>query len=329
MDRRTFLKLSVGSSAGALLTWTPNLLSGATTVNWDPRASFSILGRPLKVQPVFMYALSARKEQASWRSWGGVQTESDVAAEVARIANENTLLTTKAEFGIEMRPLARVTSPEVAEAIAGRDQDVTVVYACTGTGSLLRACLGGKGHKLIFVRHQSGPIYYWYEALSTRYLQKEGTGISGDANLPNLHVDDVVVDDCAELLWRLRALFALKNLPGTRIVALGGPWGKYAEDAPEKAKERFGLKIIDVSYKSFAPRLRQARGEQALVSAAEKATARYLALPGTKLLTDRRAVINAFVLYQVFKELMLEHDATAFTESYPCRRRPPVCRWNS
>jgi len=43
------------------------------------------------------------------------------------------------------------------------------------------------------------------------------------------------VDDPGELLWRLRALFGVKNFLGTRIVALGG-LGKYAPDAPQKAK---------------------------------------------------------------------------------------------
>ena len=155
------------------------------------------------------------------------------------------------------------------------------MYACTGSGALLRACLGNARHALIFVRHQSGPVYYWYEALSTQYLQKEpaGSASPGSPEAFRPHVDDVVVDDGAELLWRLRALFALKNFLGTRIVALGGPWGKYAPDAPQKAKERFQLDIVDVSYESFAPRLRQARADHARVSAAEKATARYLTLP--------------------------------------------------
>ncbi len=168
MDRRNFLKLSLGSSAGALLAWTPNLLSGGTTVNWDPRTPFRLLGRPLTVQPVLIYALPARKEQASWRSWGGVQTEADVKAELGRISNEAAHLASKAEFGIELRPLAAVDSPEAAATLARQDHDVMLVYACTGSGSLLRACLSGKAHNLIFVRHQSGPVYYWYEALSPR-----------------------------------------------------------------------------------------------------------------------------------------------------------------
>ncbi len=315
MDRRRFLKLSLGSSASAMLAWTPNLLSGATAVNWDPRTPFRILGRPLKVQPVLMYALPARKEQTSWRSWGGVQTESQVQTELGRITNETSHLSRNAEFGIEMGPVARINSPEAAATLTRQDHDVMIVYACTGSGNLLRACLGGKAHKLIFVRHQSGPVYYWYEALSTRYLQRDGAmAANADDNPPlGVHIDDVVVDELAALLWRLRALSAVRNLLGTRIVALGGPWGKYAADAPAKARERFGLEIIDISYESFAPRLARARSDETLVASAEKATARYLGLPGTKLVTDRRAVINAFVLYEVFRELLVEHHAAAFT----------------
>ena len=315
LDRRAFLGLAARGSLGAMLAWTPSLYASATTLDWDPEKPFRALGRPLKVQPVFMYALPTKKEQSSWRSWGGVQTEAAVNEELARISDELRRMAGKAEFRLELLPVAKVTSPEAADALAARDHDVTLVYACTGGGNLLRACLGGKSHALIFVRHRSGPVYYWYEALSTQYLQKDrsGTTSANDPNFRNVHVDDVVVDDYAELRWRLRALFALKNFLGTRIVALGGPWGKYAADAPQKAKERFRLDIVDVSYEAFAPRLREARANRALVSAAEKATRRYLALPRTRLLTDRQAVVNAFVLYQVFKELMLEHDATAFT----------------
>jgi len=259
-----------------------------------------------------MYALPAKKEQASWRSWGGVQTESAVTEEVARITRELARLAPQTEFPIEFRPVAKVTSPEAAEALVRQDQDVTLLYACTGSATLLRACLAGKSHHLIFVRHRSGPVYYWYEALSAKLLRKDPADTASPA-LTNAHIDDVVVDDSSELLWRLRALSGVTNLLGTRIVALGGAWGKYAADAPQKARERFQLDIVDVSYDDFAPRLRQARADGALVSAAEKATARYLALPKTRLLTDRQAVVNAFILYRVFKDLLLEHDAVAFT----------------
>ena len=126
-------------------------------------------------------------------------------------------------------------------------------------------------------------------------------------------MDDVVVDDYAELLWRLRALQGVKNFLGTRIVALGGTWGKYAPDAPQKSQERFGLQIVDVSYEAFEPRIRSALADRKLMDQADQWVKKYLALPNTALRTDRKFVVNAFVLYQLFKDLMREHSAPAFT----------------
>jgi len=315
MNRRAFLELALAGSAGSALVWTPSLLADSSAADWDPDKPFRKLGKPLKVQPILMYALPTKKEQSSWRSWGGVQTESEVNEEVARITSELKRLSEQAEFGLHVQPVARVTTTETARELASQDHDVTLLYACTGSGTLLRACLGDQRDALIFVRHQNGPVYYWYEALSTAYFQKDSARAEQDPKpgLPKAHVDDIIVDDIGELQWRLRALCAVKNFLGTRIVALGGPWGKYAPDAPQKAKERFGLEIIDVGYDTFGPLLRELRKDRAVLAAAEEATARYLALPRTRLATDRQAVVNAFVLYRAFKELMRQHQASAFT----------------
>ncbi len=315
LDRRGFLNLTARGAAGALLAWTPSAIADLAADDWDPHRPFRKLGRPLKVQPLFMYALPTRKEQASWRSWGGVQTESAVSEEMARINGELKGLVARAEFPLEIRPVAPVTSAETADKLAAQDHDVTLVYACTGSGDLLRACLGRRAHALVFVRHRNGPVYYWYEALSARYLRTDNPGSppAVDPSAPNVHIDDAVVDEPNELLWRFRALFGVKNFLGTRIVALGGPWGKYAPDAPQKAKERFQLDIVDVSYEMFGPRLQRARADAARVAAAEKATTRYLALPKTRLRTNRPAVVNAFVLHRVLEDLMAEHNAVAFT----------------
>ena len=81
----------------------------------------------------------------------------------------------------------------------------------------------------MFVRHRSGPVYYWYEALSTRYLKKatdDEIAQNSARNHGGVTVHDVVVDDYDEVVWRLRALCGLKNFIGQRIVALGGPRGK-------------------------------------------------------------------------------------------------------
>ena len=314
ITRRQFVRLTTAGLAGGMFPFTPILSGAAAAQEWDPRKPFLVQGSRLRVQPVLMYSLPIPKEATSWKSWGGAQTKAAIGEESDRITGELKALAAKADFGLEFLPLVRVNSVEASPRIPAQ-QDVTLVYACSGSGAMLQACLGITKDALIFVRHKSGPVYYWYEALSTRYL-KTGDWESAAAQQPassNVHVDDVVVDDYGDLQWRLRALCAVKSLGSTRIVALGGTWGKYAPDAPQKAQERFGLKIVEVTYDDFAPQLQRARANSNLTRAAEKWTERYLSLPRTRLLTEKRFVVNAFVLYQVFKDLMAEHDAGAFT----------------
>ncbi|MCB1126403.1 MAG: hypothetical protein KDM81_07905 [Verrucomicrobiae bacterium] len=139
----------------------PRTLAAREPAEWDPRRSFPLIGRPLKVQPILMVQVPTPREEASWRSWGGVQTEAAVVEEIERIDHELKTLQGKAEFGLEILPVERVGSVEDAENRADKDTDVVLVYACSGSGSMLRACLKGGRDRLVFVRLQSGPIYYW------------------------------------------------------------------------------------------------------------------------------------------------------------------------
>lgn len=56
-----------------------------------------------------------------------------------------------------------------------------------------------------------------------------------------------------------------------------------------------------------------ARADSARVALAERWAQKYLALPGTALETDRKFVVNAFVLYGVFKDVMRENGTGVFT----------------
>jgi hypothetical protein len=314
IDRRQFIWLASCAVGGGLGLPTV-FAASAEEDSWDPHLPFQNNGKRLKVQPILMYTLPTPKEAASWKSWGGVQTQQGVAEEATRIDAELKRLEKQAGFGLEILPLLKITNVDAARAMKDHDWDVTLLYACTGGGALLQACLGLKPDSLVFVRHRSGPVYYWYEALSTRFLQTDSPGQTpaSAARPQGPHVEDVVVDDYAELAGKLRALQAVKSFLGTRIVALGGPWGKYAADAPQQSQERFGLKILEVSYDDFGPRVQRALGDPKLMDTAEAWTRRYLAMPRTGIKTDRQFVVNAFVLYRLFKDLMREQDATAFT----------------
>ena len=312
MSRRTFMGASaLGAAAGMGVfaqtpegpAWPPEL--------WSPDKPYRTPAKPLRVQPVLMYRLPTPREKSSWKSWGGVQTAEAVREESARITGELTGLAGRVAFPMEVLPVIEVTSRAEAARIKEAGADTVIVYPATGSGDMLRACIPDQGG-LVFVRHRSGPVYYWYEALSTRYLHKRDDANAADASTP-LSVQDVVVDDLDELAWRLRALYAVHNFLGTRIVALGGPWGKYAGEAPEFARERFGFEIFDVPYDEAAPRIKGLLEDAARVKLAEAWTDTFLAMPGTTLATKREFVVNAFLLYGFFKDLMQEHNASAFT----------------
>jgi hypothetical protein len=319
LNRRDFVNLVVRGAAGATLIpaatlsaapqseWGPN--------RWDPRKAFITPGKPLTVQPVLMYATPERRHATSWKTWGGVQTEESAMEEAKRITGELQAISAGAGFPMEVRPLLKVRTPEAAARARDARADVTVLYPATGSADLLRATIPASGDAIIFVRHRSGPVYYWYEDLSVQYVKSERpqTVLPNPADPPRLSVNDVVVDESGELQWRLRALYAAKNCRGARIVALGGARGKLAADAPQVARQRFQLDIVEVSYEEFNKRIRSALNDPNRVALAGRWTEQYLALPGTMLDTDRKFVVNAFVLYGAFKDLMEETGATAFT----------------
>ncbi|UCG59293.1 MAG: hypothetical protein JSU70_07235 [Phycisphaerales bacterium] len=317
MNRREFVGLTTAGIAGGVLGLDTSSTAKQSLVEWDPHKPFLITGKALRIQPVLMYRTAHRRHATSWKSWGGILTEQAASEEAGRISKELQSLATEAEFPVQVLPILKVKSAQQASQVHGNSYDVIIVYAATGSGNLLRSCFARKKDRdtMVFVRHRSGPIYYWYEALSVKYLGTDDNGAEQNSyrNHRPVHVDDVVVDDYQEVLWRLRALYALKNFIGTRIVALGGAWGKYSPEAPEVAREKCGIEIVEVSYDEAAPRISRARKDSSLVSKAQKWADSYLALPNTTLMTDARYVVNAFLLCSVFKDLMRDHDAPAFT----------------
>jgi len=317
MNRRQFAGVTTAGIAGGVVRLGAAAQAAAATVEWNPDKPPVVTGRPLKVQPVLMHKYCSRREGACWRSWSKINNDQAVAEETDRISKELERLSANADFPVEFLPLIRVTSAQQAQKVHGNDYDVVIVYPATGSGDTLRACFAEEPDKdtLIFVRHCSGPVYYWYEALSTRYMKTTDAELA-EANSRNhggVTIHDAVVDDYDEVLWRLRALYGLKNFIGQRIIALGGPWGKYDPEAPNVAREKYELDIQRVEYDELAKRFESAKADAACLSRAEKWAQRYLAMPGTTLATEKQQVTNSFLLYQVIKEWMSDLDAPAFT----------------
>ncbi len=267
--------------------------------------------KPLKVQPVFTHDIPQRREATSWRNWGGIQTEADAGKEKERITNELAKLSGKETFPLEVLPLVTVRNREQAANVAKGNHDVLLMYAAGGGGDVLEALTLKDKFNLMFLRHNPGPVYLWYEIAHPRFLRKT----VDDYGQPGMDVSDVVVDSYDELAMRLRALHGLKNTLGKKIVAIGGAggWGAGGQQAPQISQNLWKLDIVDYPYKELEPRLKAARQDAGLVKRAQADAKKFLREPRTSLHTKEAFLSNAFLLTEVFKDIMDEAKTDAIT----------------
>jgi hypothetical protein len=308
VTRREFLhRVGAITAVGMAL---PALATGTAESAAAP-ARRPIVKKPLKVQPVLTYDLPKRREATSWRNWGGVQTEEAAAKEKARIGEELKKLSAKAGFPLEVRPVATALTVEQAAALAKGDHDTIVIYAAGGSAKILETLVTPDKWNLMFLRHQPGPVYLWYEIVHPRFLRKT----VDDYGQPGMNVEDVVTDNPNDLLWRLRAMHGLKNTLGKRIVAIGGPggWGVGGRQAPDIARNLWKLDIVNYPYSELAPRLQRAFSDAALVKRSEAGARKLLGQSGVSLHTTREFVNNAFVLCEVLKDVMEDAQTDAIT----------------
>jgi hypothetical protein len=267
--------------------------------------------RPLTVQPVLTYEVPQRREATSWRSWGGLQTDADATQERARIDRELAEMARGADFPLEIRPVQAVKAVEPAATVAKGDHDVMLIFGAGGGLDVLEALSAKDKWNLMFLRHDPGPAYLWYEIVHPRFLRKT----VDEFGQPGWDVDDVVVDRYAEVLWRLRALGGLKNTLGRKIVCIGGAagWGQGGETAPARTRELWKMELVDYGYDRLGPRIGDALSRPALVKACAAAADRYVGARGVQLETAREFLANAFVLNEVFKDVMDEAGTDAIT----------------
>jgi hypothetical protein len=265
----------------------------------------------LKVQPVLSYEFYKRREATSWRPWGGILTEQDVAQEKERIGGELKAMTAGAKFPLEVRSLAAARTVDEAGALARGDQDVTLIYGAGGNQKVLETLITPNRWNLLFLRHRTGPAYLWYEIADPRLLRKT----VDDRKQPGMGVEDVVVDSHAEIAMRLRGLYGLKNTLGKRIVAVGGPsgWGTGGRTAPEVSRNLWKMDLVTVPYPELGERIKRARGNDGLVKRCAAEADRYLKQKGVTLETNREFIPKSFLLTEVFRDLLDEYKTDAIT----------------
>ncbi len=271
----------------------------------------SVIRQPLVVQPVFAYELKERREAASWRWSAEIYTEQEAREEETRIRREVALMKSQAGFPMEILPLVSVKDETQAAAVAGGKHDALVMYASSRNRKVLEILAAPGKWNLVFVRHRTGRIYYMYIGVHPHFLRKT----TDEIRQPGMGVDDIVVDSHTDLLWRLKALYGLKNTVGKRIVTIGPPggWGADGAGAPDRARERWKLDIQTEPYSDLEARIRKARQDAALVKRCESEAAAYVQRQGVSLETGKEFVSGAFLLREIFLDLMTEAQTDSIT----------------
>jgi hypothetical protein len=263
-------------------------------------------GAALRVQPILVFDVPRRRDRTSWRGYGGIHTPEAAREEAGRIEEELGRLKEKAEFPIEVQSVQLLDSQGKLGQVAVSDIDLCIVYAA---GSCTQWPL--KVPMVMFVRHRSGPFYLGFEIAHWRFLRQSGDPFA----LEGFDTDDVVVDSCDELLWRLRAMYGLKNARGTKMLTIGG-LSAYSREAqqngPRVAKELWGYEFVDVTDAEFSKRLGAARADQQVARRVEQQTAALLNMPNVKLETDRKFVFNSYLALHVCRQLLQETGASNF-----------------
>jgi hypothetical protein len=264
---------------------------------------------PLIVKPILVYDLPERREQTSWRNWGGIHTKEEAQEEVGRIGTELTILKAKADYPIEFLDISSVTHinqmnahPDIAKC------DTVLLY---GAGFDINGVQNFGKDVIIFQRWKSGPVYLQYEIVSPRFLRQHTDTVA----VKGIWHSDVVTDKTDELDWRFRALCGLKNTMGSKVITIGGAsgWGQPRGIVPDLVKKIWQFEYHDVNYDELGKLIDEAKADRNVMARAKKRAYDYLKIPGTKLETTQDFYVFSFVLDEVFRLLMKKVDTNKIT----------------
>ncbi|MHA2426189.1 MAG: sugar isomerase [Candidatus Thorarchaeota archaeon] len=262
-----------------------------------------------QVKPILLYGVYEKKEQTSWRPWGGIQSEADADSEIKRIKDELLELQNEADFPFRIQPLSKTKTVEDIKNL-DINADAILVYAA-GVQEIdsiepLEQLLSYDIPIIFFLRKD----YLWYEIIHPRFLRKSVS----DEILQPVIVEDIVVDDYKELLQKLRSLVGLKSAIGAKVISIGAPggWG-IGEEAVQKARGTWEFQIETISYQELANRIEVLKADTNAIEMAQKDAENYLSNNEVELKTDMSFVINAFLLERVFKDLLKEDSAHILT----------------
>jgi hypothetical protein len=314
-DRRDFLKAMSLSAAGIGMSNIQAVSVGSPKANMGQSKLFQ-LAKPMKVKPVLVYHMYEKSKDTTWRQWGGHHSEQDIDKEINNINAELAKLADKAEFKLDIMPADRVNSDENMAKALKADCDMYLVYGAGAGGpglysfKWIEAFVNSGKPNVLFLRHKSGPISLLYETVHPYFLRRG----KDEFIEKNLTIDDVVVDDYDQVLWRLRACRGLLNTKGAKIVALGGPGsGGLPHECPASAKDIWNLDIVTVDDMKFKERINKAHADSKAVKLAQEQMDEYLKKGVVSVETKKEYIFNAFILKNAMGEVMRENNSAAMT----------------
>lgn len=261
LNRRSFIMAGLGTAAAG----TVYASSGESSSRWKEPERFTSSNSSLVVQPVLVYTQSTRREGTSWRPWGKIQSDQDAAGEINRINSELKELSSGSGFPMTIIPLVSVKDGQenVVREITSREYDVLLLFAAGGWVDTLESLVKPEKQTIVFLRHRSGPVYFWYEIISNRFLRKT----VDEYGQPGVNTRDVVVDDYGKVLLRLRAINGLKKTCGKKVLCIGGAsgWGDGGNKAPQMTRKHFGMQLVNITYDELGARLDQSYNNALLV----------------------------------------------------------------
>ena len=319
MSRRNFVAMGGVLLGGLSLSGLQS--SAFAAVTNEPLNDVPKPRKPLIVKPVLVYDVSQRKEEESYKMWGGIQSTEEANEEVLRIKMDLDILKQQADYPIEFLDIATCTEnnssysfnltesvkrlkahPDIAKC------DTILLYAA---GQQIQGIQDFGKDVVVFLRWNSGPVYRHITTISTRFLRQ----ISDEAKLTNVTFEDVVVDSLDELNWRFRALCGLKNTMSAKIVTIGNAsgWAQPYGRVPEIVKNLWKFTYNDVSYADMGKLIDEAKADASVMARAKKRAEDYLKIPGTQLETKMEFLVLAFMLNDLFRLLMKKVDTNIIT----------------
>ena len=265
--------------------------------------------KPLIVKPVLVYDVPVRREQTSWRNWGGIETKAQAEEEVGRIRGELAGIKARADYPIEFLDVTAVTNITQMKDNADMAKcDTILMY---GAGAAVNGVQDFGKDVIIFQRWRNGPVYLQYEIVSPRFIRQH-TDVSA---IPTIKDEDVVTDNVIDLDWRFRALCGLKNTIGSKIVTIGGAgaWAQPGTVVQELVKKIWKFEYHDVDYKELGQMIDEARANKKMTDRAKQRAQEYLKIPGTKLETTMEFFTNNFLIDDVFRLIMQKVDTNLMT----------------